>query len=56
MDSRIVVADRIANASAVVALESSVLAQGLRRRPTSNRPTPSRLRSPRPKPNRPSSA
>jgi len=29
MDSRIVVADRIANASAVVALESSVLAQGL---------------------------
>jgi pseudouridine-5'-phosphate glycosidase len=29
MDRRIVVADRIANASAVVALESSVLAQGL---------------------------
>ena len=37
MDSRIVVADRIANASAVVALESSVLAQGL--------PSPANLES-----------
>src|SRR5918992_817402 len=37
MHSRIVVADRIANASAVVALESSVLAQGL--------PSPANLES-----------
>ena len=37
MDSRIVVADRIANAAAVVALESSVLAQGL--------PSPANLES-----------
>src|SRR4029453_5724531 len=37
MDSRIVVADRIANAHAVVALESSVLAQGL--------PSPANLES-----------
>ena len=37
MDSRIVVADRVANASAVVALESSVLAQGL--------PSPANLES-----------
>ena len=37
MESRIVVADRIANASAVVALESSVLAQGL--------PSPANLES-----------
>src|ERR1044072_8815159 len=37
MDSRIVVADRIAKANAVVALESSVLAQG--------RPSPANLES-----------
>src|SRR5512133_3465226 len=37
MDSRMVVADRIANAAAVVALESSVLAQGL--------PSPANLES-----------